>query len=92
MKRIIAVILILIALFSFVGCTNSNNPKPIVVETRTEKSTEKTGTYSVYRCYRESNYIDFLNNLDESKYEIVNISATIDADYGDYYVVTYRVK
>lgn len=91
MKRIIIVALIIISIFSFVGCNNSST---FSEETTTilETTTEKPGSYHVFKTIYEDKYTDFLNNFDNLKYEIVDISTGYDSTYVDYYVITYRVK
>lgn len=62
-----------------------------VVETRIESA----GNYYLFRTLFVEEYFDFLENFDENKYEIVDISTSMNSGgygSGEFYIVTYKVK
>ena len=91
-KRIIALfcsMLVVIMLLS--GCSAKREP-----ETINSKTTQTSvGTYSLFRTTDVQEYLSFLENFDETKYEIVDISTSM-CEYvhgsDEFYIVTYKTK
>ena len=86
-KRIIVTLLTVV----MAGCWLTG----CVVKTETIKSTKTetaAGSYAIFRTESVQEYFDFLENFDESKYEIIDISTSMyTGGYADeYYVVTYK--
>ena len=53
------------------------------------------GNYYLYETHSNMEYLEFLDNFDDTAYEIVDISVTFvgmtgNNEYGNHYVVTYR--
>ena len=87
-KRIIALfcsMLVVAVLLS--GCSTEN-------ETIHSETTQTlVGTYSVFRTEDAQEYLSFLENFDETKYEIVDISTSMCVwSHGsdEFYIVTYK--
>ncbi len=59
-----------------------------------EKTQMAVGSYSLFRTQDAQEYLSFLENFDETKYEIVNISTSLSGigRYGsdEFYIVTYK--
>ena len=86
-KRIIALfcsMLVVTVLLS--GCSSIEESETIHSET--------TGSYSLFRTQDVQEYLSFLENFDETKYEIVDISTSLYGTraYGsdEFYIVTYK--
>ena len=88
MKRILLVVTVIILVFSLTGCDSEPKKETIV------SSSVSEGSYLLFQTTDVNDYLSFLENFDESKYEIVNIDtflyerATTYSD--DYFMVTYR--
>lgn len=79
-KKIISLIFIgIISLSLLCGCSDT-----IKLEDVTET---KTGKYEVYYTDSDEEYLRFINDLDEEKYKILDISRS-----GGYWNVTYKIK
>lgn len=79
-KKIISLIFIgIISLSLLCGCSDT-----IKLEDVTET---KTGKYEMYYTASDEEYLRFINDLDEEKYEIFDISHSRTCWY-----VTYKVK
>ena len=51
------------------------------------------GSYHLFKTESEQEYLNFLENFDETLYEIVDISTSMNAGFngsGEFYMVTYR--
>lgn len=90
-KRIIALfcsMLVVTVLLS--GCSSIGGSETIHSET-TQTS---VGSYSLFRTQDVQEYLSFLENFDETKYEIVDISTSLfgTRTYGsdEFYIVTYK--
>lgn len=90
-KRIIALfcsMLVVTVLLS--GCSSIEKSETIHSET-TQTS---VGSYSLFRTQDVQEYLSFLENFDETKYEIVDISTSLfgTRTYGsdEFYIVTYK--
>lgn len=89
-KRIIALfcsMLVVAVLLS--GCSTEKKSKTIHSET-TQTS---VGTYSLFRTEDVQEYLSFLENFDETKYEIVDISTSMSVLFNgsdEFYIVTYK--
>lgn len=79
-KKIISIIFIVIISLSLLcGCNGTINQED-VTET-------KTGMYEVYYTTSDKEYLNFINNLDEEKYEIFDVTHS-----HSHWYVTYKVK
>ena len=94
-KRFITLLLaiVMVATLSvvFTGCSEEE-PEKIVTS---EKDVSVVGSYSLFRTTDVQEYLNFLENLDETKYEIVDISTSMEhnAQYAgsmEFYMVTYK--
>jgi hypothetical protein len=85
MKKIIALILVLGCLLTLVSCgTDKSN-----TEENPLYEIENVGSYYLYKTDNTSDYLGFLHNFDESKYQIVDISYAVSNGY-KCYLVTYK--
>lgn len=51
------------------------------------------GTYFLYRTEDSQEYLTFLENFDEERFEIIDISTSMQAyKSGEFYIITYREK
>lgn len=88
-KRIIALfcsMLVVAVLLS--GCSMK---KSETIHSETTKTL--VDSYSLFRTQDAQKYLSFLENFDETKYEIVDISTSLhSAVYGsdEFYIVTYK--
>lgn len=87
-KRIIALfcsMLVVTVLLS--GCSSSET-------IHSETTQTSVGSYSLFRTQDVQEYLSFLENFDETKYEIVDISTSLfgTRTYGsdEFYIVTYK--
>lgn len=88
-KRFITLLIAIVMIATlFTGCGE---------ETKTinsKKEVSVVGSYSLFQTTDVQEYLTFLETFDESKYEIVDISTSITADYGygssEFYMVTYK--
>ncbi len=94
-KRFITLLLaiVMVATLSvvFTGCSEEG-PEKIVTS---EKDVSVVGSYSLFRTTDVQEYLNFLENLDETKYEIVDISTSMEhnsqyAGSMEFYMVTYK--
>ena len=90
-KRIIALfcsMLVVAVLLS--GCSPTDKSETI----HSERTQTSVGSYSLFRTEDAQEYLSFLENFDETKYEIVDISTSLHGSraYGsdEFYVVTYK--
>jgi len=82
-------ILIITTLFS--GCTEEKNTSEII---HSEKVQETSGNYYLFQTKYVQEYLNFLENFDETKYEIVDISTSLHLSpkgSNEFYMITYRV-
>ena len=83
---LLAIVMMATLLVVFTGCDST--------ETITSDKTETVvGSYSLFRTKDVQEYLSFLENFDETKYEIVDISTSMNtAGYGsgEFYIVTYK--
>lgn len=92
-KRIIALffsMLLVIALSS--GCSSESSEKSEIIQSN--KVQESVGSYYLFRTQDVQEYLNFLENFDETKYEIVDISTSLKVgSYGssEFYMITYKV-
>lgn len=83
-KRIIALIS-LVTVMALAGCSSSSETiqSTTVVET--------VGSYSLFRTRDAQEYLSFLENFDEAKYEIVDISTSLTTGESyEFYIITYK--
>ena len=86
-KRVITLLLAIVKIATlFTGCSGETS------ETITsEKTATVVGSYAVFQTEWVQEYLDFLENFDETKYEIVDISASPGGVYtAEFYMVTYK--
>lgn len=92
MKRFFLVAIMVVLVFSLVGCSSSENEQKN--DTSTVTSSVAEGSYMLFQTDEIEEYLSFLEDFDESKYEIVNIDTLIREttfSYSDdYYMVTYK--
>lgn len=89
-KRIIALLIVFITIITLCGCETSTITQNVREEIQKEPVTEVVyGNYFLFETRDEQEYLNFLEDLDEAKYEIVDISVN---SYSVYYYVTYKVK
>lgn len=88
-RFIVAVVAIVMTLGLFTGC----GPRTETIYN--ENATQNVGSYAIFQTQDAQEYLKFLENFDETKYEIVNISTSL---YGtrmhgsdEFYMVTYKV-
>lgn len=87
-KRSIALLVVLlVAVILCSGCSSKDKSDNI-------QRTQTVGDYTLFQTLDAWEYLNFLDNFDETKYEIINISTSLsDGDiYGndEFYMVTYR--
>ena len=85
MKKIIALILVLGCLLTLVSCGQDKSS----TEEKTLYEIENVGSYYLYEAKNKKDYLGFLNELDQTKYEIVEISFAFANAYKGYFV-TYK--
>ena len=85
-KRIIALFCSMLVATSLSGCSTT--------ETIHSETTKKSvGSYSIFRTSEAQEYLSFLEEFDETKFEIVDISTSMSTSaYGsnEFYIVTYK--
>ena len=84
-RKVIALfLLIVLVVVLFTGCNKT--------ETITsEKTPTVIGSYAVFQTDEVQEYLDFLENFDETKYEIIDISTSMGGAYtAEFYMITYR--
>ena len=84
---LLAIVMVTTLMVVFTGCAKT--------ETITSEKTETVvGSYSIFRTTEVEKYLNFLENFDETKYEIVDISTSMEgiSFYGsdEFYMVTYK--
>lgn len=60
-----------------------------------ESQIESAGTYYLFKTFDVQEYLKFLENFDETKYEIVDISTSlhyIPKGSDEFYMVTYKTR
>ena len=78
MKRFIAFFIAIVIICNmFTACSYTISSK--------EENQEGEGNYHLFVTMKDQEYLDFLETLDETKYEIVDISL-----HNDYWHVTYK--
>ena len=84
---LLAIVMVTTLLGVFTGCGYTT-------ETITSEKTQTVvGSYSLFKTTDVQEYLTFLENFDESKYEIIDISTSMDVGvYGsdEFYMVTYK--
>ena len=80
-KKIIKLLIVGVMAISILSGCNSTIT---LTETETEK---KTGAYEIYYTNSDEDYLNFLNEFDDEKYEIVDISHSQHT-----WLVTYQIK
>ena len=100
MKRILSLLILIVFVICISGCSSSEEDykKEVVNERANVEETsykETVGSYLLFQTSEKDEYLSFLTNFNESKYEIVNISTLVHESTfsytDDYYMVTYKV-
>lgn len=92
MKKSIARVcfLLLIATVIFTGCEAETTQ---VISSEIAQKVE--GSYFLFKTRKVQEYLNFLEDFDETKYEIVDISTSMTVSgYGsdEFYMVTYKAR
>lgn len=93
MKRFVLAIILVSMVITFSACGSIKNEE--ISESKTESIQSTNGSkYFVFKSDKEAEYIEFLNNFDENKFEIVHISTFLrpSSYLDDYYMITYKIK
>lgn len=93
MKRLALFVSILLVVIAFTGCSETTE---IIHSDKTqiEHAVEVTGSHILFQTENVQEYLNFLDNFDETKYEIVDISTSMLTGghrSGEFYMVTYKV-
>ena len=85
----------IVLLLSGCGATDDaeTNVKPNYKIVHSTSTGYEEGSYHLLKTEDEQEYLNFLENFDETQYEIVDISTSMDTGIyqsGDFYMVTYR--
>lgn len=86
-------LIILLQLILYVGLSGCSVEKEETINSETSQITE--GRYSLFRTQDAQEYLSFLENFDETNYEIVDISTSLaERIYGsdEFYIITYKAK
>lgn len=74
----------------------SSEPRTEIIQSESIESTiESNGKYYLFRTEDVQEYFNFLENFDESKYEIIDISTSMHyymKGSDEFYMVTYKTK
>ena len=87
MKKIIALILVIVCMMTLIGCGTGSKQ----TQSEEEKlNVEKVGEHYLYHTKVYEEYLSFLNDLDTKKYQLLDVSiARTDADA--WYFITYKI-
>lgn len=88
-KRTIALLSCLLVIFTLLlGCSPDTSEQPLDASIY-EDAQYSVGSYSLFKATDPREYLNFLDSLDESKYEVVDISI-YHRNLGIVYIVTYK--
>ena len=92
-KRFIAIVVAIIIAFGVL--TGCGGAKITQSSTEVEETRTTVGKYFLYETLERQEYLNFLEGLDRSKYEVEDISigyygTSITGDYVCHYAVTYK--
>jgi len=105
MKKFIMALLVIVMIASmFTGCSSdegTDKNEIEQVEVSDVKSVDGMKVYEIFQneefyifqSWNAGEYLNFLSNLDETKYEIIDISTSMQAGHygsGEFYMVTYK--
>lgn len=85
-KRIIALFCAMLVVTCLSGCSTTET-------IRNETTKKSVGSYSIFRTSDVQEYLSFLEEFDETKFEIVDISTCMKITLqgpNEFYIVTYR--
>lgn len=91
-KRFITLLIAIVMVGTLLtGCGEEEKTKTIT----SNKTVSVAGSYSLFQTEDVHEYLSFLETFDESKYEIVDISTSMEknSQYGgsmEFYMVTYK--
>ena len=89
-RRIIVLLIVLLTIVTLCGCETSTITQNVREEIQKEPVTEVVyGNYFLFETEDKQEYLNFLEDFDEAKYEIVDISVNY---HYTYFYVTYKVK
>ena len=92
-KRSIALLVAMLMVITLLtACSSEEKPSSVTVQS--EKTQEVVGSFYLFRTQDPQEYLTFLENFDETKYEIVDISTSYRYYYrgsDEFYMVTYKV-
>ena len=92
----LAVLLIVCIVLLLSGCRATDdadtNVKPNYQIVHSTSTVYAEGSYHLFKTESEQEYLNFLENFDETQYEIVDISTGMEASVytDDFYMITYR--
>lgn len=89
MKRIIYVLIAIIMVASFLsGCGS----KESATTNNTSTISSNSGNVFLYTTRNKDDYLNYLDNLDTSAYEVLGITTSITENYRaqEFYMITYR--
>ena len=92
-RRIITLLLAIVMIVTlFTGCSSDRSKSEIITS---EKTVTAVGSYAIFQTEEVQEYLNFLENFDETKYEIIDISTSMgrNSQYGgsmEFYMVTYK--
>lgn len=89
MKRIIYVLIAIIIVTSFLfGCGS----KESATTNNTSTISSNSGNVFLYITRNKDDYLNYLNNLDTSAYEVLGVTTSITEKYRaqEFYMITYR--
>lgn len=94
-KKVLMLLVVCVLVVSMSGCMPGTKTTQSKTGTESTTSTISSGTYFLFETMNRDEYFSFLENFDESKYEIVDISVTNrsynTSEYINHYAITYKV-
>ena len=85
-KRFITLLLAIVMIASFMVVFTACSKTETI---NSESAQTVVGSYSLFRTTKVQEYLSFLENFDETKYEIVDISTSMSRGYSsEFYMVT----
>ena len=94
MKKLALFVSILLAVMVFTGCDDGYSEITHSDKPQIEHAVEVIGSHILFQTTNVTEYLNFLDNFDETKYEIVDISTSMQLGStisGEFYMVTYKV-
>lgn len=88
-KRVITLLVAILMVAALLAGCGEETTKTVT----SSKAETVTGSYALFQTEDVQEYLNFLENFDETKYEIVDISTSMDSGYqesGEFYMVTFK--